>query len=338
MEPGFPPMMERSPAYSHILMAGGIGGATADLLMHSLDTVKTRQQGALYTDKYRGMVRSYLTIFREEGLFHGLYSGVCPMLLGSLPATALFFSSYEFSKRHLMDTYHVPETLSFLLAGFVGDLFASVVYVPSEVLKTRLQLQGRYNNKYFKSDYNYPSFRGAIKQIAKEEGPRTFFFGYRATVLRDIPFSGLQLLFYEKLRQGVQKYSGKKDIGVRYELIIGSLAGAGAGFLTTPLDLAKTRLQTMVRPTGVSDNIKSGRYFYGQMENSLGSSASSTRKQTIGISKVLSSLYRKEGAMGLFKGVGPRVFWTSSQSSLMFVFYESIIRLFKQKEAQSMLD
>lgn len=43
--------------------------------------------------------------------------------------------------------------------GFLGDLFASVIYVPSEVLKTRLQLQGRYNNPHFNSGYNY---RGTI--------------------------------------------------------------------------------------------------------------------------------------------------------------------------------
>ncbi|KAL2314186.1 ATP-Mg/Pi carrier [Schizosaccharomyces pombe] len=331
MEPGIPPMIDKAPAYSHVLIAGGIGGATADFLMHSLDTVKTRQQAALYTNKYNGMVKCYSTILREEGVFHGLYSGVCPMLIGSLPATALFFSSYEYTKRHLMSNYNLPETLCFLLAGFVGDLFASVVYVPSEVLKTRLQLQGRYNNPHFQSNYNYPSFRGAVKQIAKQEGMKTFFYGYRATILRDIPFSGFQLLFYEKLRQVAQKECGQKDIGVFRELITGSLAGAGAGFLTTPLDVAKTRLQTMIRTTDkVSDDINSGRYFFAKDENSKFKSAASLVKPKIGIRHVLGGLYKSEGLLGLFRGFGPRIFWTSSQSSLMFVFYEGIIRLFNK--------
>lgn len=51
--------------------------------MHSLDTVKTRQQGAPNALKYHGMLRAYATIFKEEGFAKGLYCGFVPAMLGS---------------------------------------------------------------------------------------------------------------------------------------------------------------------------------------------------------------------------------------------------------------
>lgn len=56
--------------------------------------------------------------------------------------------------------------IAHLAAGSLGDLAASVVYVPSEVLKTRLQLQGRYNNPHFVSGYNYESTWHAAKTVS----------------------------------------------------------------------------------------------------------------------------------------------------------------------------
>lgn len=99
------------------MLAGGIGGTTGDLLMHSLDTVKTRQQGDRHIPpKYNSMSSSYLTIFRQEGLRRGLYSGVTPAFLGSFPGTVIFFGTYEYSKRHLIDAGVTP-SLAYLAGG-----------------------------------------------------------------------------------------------------------------------------------------------------------------------------------------------------------------------------
>jgi hypothetical protein len=64
-------------------LAGAIGGSSGDFIMHSVDTVKTRQQAAPHVLKYSSMGRAYWTIFREEGIIRGLYGGALPMLLGS---------------------------------------------------------------------------------------------------------------------------------------------------------------------------------------------------------------------------------------------------------------
>lgn len=99
------------------MIAGGIGGTIGDMLMHSLDTVKTRQQGDPHIPpRYTSMSSSYSTIFRQEGLTRGLYSGVTPALLGSFPGTIIFFGTYEYSKRHMLDAGINP-SLAYLAGG-----------------------------------------------------------------------------------------------------------------------------------------------------------------------------------------------------------------------------
>jgi hypothetical protein len=99
------------------MIAGGLGGTTGDLLMHSLDTVKTRQQGdPHFPPRYTTMASSYSTIFRQEGIRRGLYGGWLPALIGSFPGTIIFFGTYEYSKRHMLD-YGINPQLAYLTSG-----------------------------------------------------------------------------------------------------------------------------------------------------------------------------------------------------------------------------
>ncbi|RYP39464.1 hypothetical protein DL767_002198 [Monosporascus sp. MG133] len=228
------------------MIAGGLGGTTGDMLMHSLDTVKTRQQGdPHFPPKYTSLGSSYYTIWRQEGVRRGLYGGWLPAMMGSFPGTVLFFGTYEWSKRHMLD-YGIQPHVSYLTAGFLGDLAASVVYVPSEVLKTRLQLQGRHNNPFFKSGYNYRGTFDAARTIIRTEGFSELFSGYKATLYRDLPFSALQFMFYEQFHHWAQQWKQSRDIGVPLELLTGAAGGGLAGVLTCPLDVVKTRLQTQI--------------------------------------------------------------------------------------------
>ena len=99
--------------------------------------------------------------------------GIYASSIRIFPSTAAFFGTYEYSKRVMINQWHVNETLAYFIAGILGDLASSIFYVPSEVLKTRLQLQGKYNNPYTKEcGYNYRGLGNAIVTIAKTEGPK----------------------------------------------------------------------------------------------------------------------------------------------------------------------
>lgn len=102
------------------MLAGGIGGTSGDILMHSLDTVKTRQQGdPHFPPKYSSLSDSYIKIFRQEGVRRGLYGGFTAAMLGSFPGTVIFFGSYEYCKRHMLDR-GVSPSLAYLASGMIA--------------------------------------------------------------------------------------------------------------------------------------------------------------------------------------------------------------------------
>ncbi|KAF4450906.1 hypothetical protein F53441_6045 [Fusarium austroafricanum] len=323
---------EGRPPYLHAMIAGGIGGSTGDLLMHSLDTVKTRQQGDPHIpSRYTSLGRSYYTIWRQEGIRRGLYGGWIPALGGSFPGTVMFFGTYEWSKRFLID-HGVQQHISYLTAGFLGDLAASIVYVPSEVLKTRLQLQGRYNNPHFASGYNYRGTIDAARTIVRAEGASALFYGYKATLYRDLPFSALQFMFWEQFTTWARKYKQSRDIGASLELLTGAAAGGLAGVITCPLDVVKTRLQTQIS-TPTDSRHPRDHHASSQVRHISTSSPSTHRPRPGAIALETSSvftglrvIYRTEGVAGWFRGVGPRGVWTFIQSGCMLFLYQRLLR------------
>ena len=228
---------------------------------------------------------------------------------------------------------------------------ASIVYVPSEVLKTRLQLQGQYNNPFFKSGYNYKSTLDAVRTIIKQEGVSALFYGYKATIFRDLPFSALQFAFYEQERSWAKQWVGSREIGIGLEILTATSAGGLAGVITCPLDVVKTRIQTQLNPSdGSTYTVSSKTNFVPSISKQAScmlepikainqkrpistSSPTTTIPKagsvTLDTSSVLTGLklvYKTEGLAGCFRGVGPRFVWTSVQSGTMLVLYQILLR------------
>lgn len=245
-----------------------------------------------------------------------------------------------------------------MIAGLLADLAASVVYVPSEVLKTRLQLQGRYNNPFFSSGYNYRSTLDAARTIIRYEGLSALFYGYKATIFRDLPFSALQFAFYEQEQKWAKEWVKSRDIGLGLEILTGATAGGMAGVITCPLDVVKTRIQTQVNPLaedtnpiptktsavgrqrpvgGVSaaapeyvaspsQSTSSKRFISTSSPNTSVPKPGSANLDTSSVLTGMKVIYKTEGVAGLFRGVGPRLVWTSVQSGTMLVLYQALLR------------
>jgi hypothetical protein len=247
-----------------------------------------------------------------------------------------------------------------LYAGLFADLAAAPAYVPSEVLKTRLQLQGRYNNPHFNSGYNYRGTIHAARTIYKVEGFSALFHGYKATLWRDLPFSALQFAFYEELRDRAKRYMGSNIIGLPLEIATAASAGGMAGVITTPLDVVKTRIQTQqneIPPSSTtapkpSPSLASSAKHsattapskslpYQSRPISTSSPSTSLKAHgaaTLDTSSVMTGLkiiYKTEGVAGWFRGVGPRAVWTSVQSGTMLVLYQTLLRYFEQQRVAS---
>lgn len=114
---------------------------------------------------------------------------------------------------------------------------------------------------------------------------------------------------FKKIAQN--KFKGE-NIPIGIDVITGSLAGAIAGAVTTPLDVMKTLLQTQqtVKKKPVPPTT-------GVIEAPV--------KHYSGIIDGMVWNYKNQGMAGLFRGIGPRVFWTSLQSAIMFVVYEQVL-------------
>lgn len=197
------------------VIAGGTAGVVVETALYPIDTIKTRLQAAHGGGKIN---------------LKGLYSGLAGNLAGVLPASALFVGVYEPTKQKLLKIF--PENLSaiaHLTAGAIGGIAASLIRVPTEVVKQRMQTR------------QFTSAPDAVRLIIAKEGFKGLYAGYGSFLLRDLPFDAIQFCIYEQLRLGYKK-AARRDLTDPENAIIGAFAGALTGAITTPLDVIKTRL------------------------------------------------------------------------------------------------
>jgi len=177
------------------------------------------------------------------------------------------------------------------------------------------------------------------------------FYGYKATIFRDLPFSALQFAFYEQGQTWARQWKHSREIGLPLELLTGAAAGGLAGVITCPLDVVKTRIQTQVNPsarpvvqTPAHRNLPSvlptptakskPNASLKQQNRSISTSSPSTHTprpgcinlDTSSVVTGLKLIYRTEGIAGWFRGVGPRLVWTSVQSGCMLFLYQTILK------------
>ena len=112
------------------MIAGAVAGAAVDLVLYPIDTIKTRLQTGSMKD------------LDLESLPE-LYSGLIGSLAGHIPSSALFFAIYQTSKVYWLEpSFGQGAVAAQLLASALGNIGASTIRVPTEVVKTRLQSGG----------------------------------------------------------------------------------------------------------------------------------------------------------------------------------------------------
>ena len=83
------------------MLSGLFAGAFAKLITHPIDTIKAKIQ--VNTDlEHRPTISSSLTKTLKSEKIAGLYRGLPVSVFGSMPASVLYFGSYEYAKKHLL--------------------------------------------------------------------------------------------------------------------------------------------------------------------------------------------------------------------------------------------
>lgn len=226
---------EWAPRSAH-LMAGALAGIAEHTLTYPLDMVKTRLQllssatSATGAASYTGLLNALHRIaFVETAGPRQFWRGVQSVILGAGPAHAVYFAAYEASKQAMGPA---DSSLVHAASGAVATILADALMTPFDVAKQRLQLPG-------------PAYAGLVdcfRRVLAREGLRAFYVSYPTTLLLNIPFHGIQFPVYEF----ASKHLRRDPNGYRpvEHVMAGGLAGAVAAFLTTPLDVLKTTLQT----------------------------------------------------------------------------------------------
>ncbi|KAE9416825.1 hypothetical protein Angca_004038, partial [Angiostrongylus cantonensis] len=226
------------------LMAGALAGATEHCLLFPFDSVKTRLQSLCPCPEMKcpTPVHSLWDIVRREGLLRPL-RGVNAVAVGSLPAHALYFTTYEKTKKFLTgNTAGHANTLSYGAAGTLATLVHDAVMNPVEVVKQRMQMQFS----------PYGSSLECVRCIYKREGMVAFYRSYTTQLAMAVPFHSIHFMTYEfwqEILNPEHKYNP------RSHLIAGGFGGALAAALTTPLDCVKTVLNTQQTPAMVQEDV-----------------------------------------------------------------------------------
>ncbi|KAL9243296.1 hypothetical protein vseg_017201 [Gypsophila vaccaria] len=297
-------------------MWGALAGGFGEGMMHPIDTVKTRIQSQAIlcgSQNQKSVLQMIRTVWAADGL-RGFYRGVTPGVTGSIATGATYFGFIESTKKWIDESHpSLGGHWSHFLAGGMGDTLGSFIYVPCEVMKQRMQVQGTsnsWNSIISKAETGkipgvqmYGYYNGifhAGSSILKEQGPKGLYAGYWSTLARDVPFAGLMVMFYEALKDmtdyGLKKWSGTPDYQLNNTLeglLLGGVAGGLSAYVTTPLDVIKTRLQVQ------GPDLKYKGWFHA-----------------------IHRMWMIEGLKGMFRGSVPRVIWYVPASALTFMAVE----------------
>lgn len=281
------------------ILGSASAGAIARFLCHPIDTLKSRFQSGKIQFSHKTLYGAFKDTIRVEG-FKVLYRGIGAAVLGGIPGVSLYLTSYEFFKEKL-SAYPEVKNLQFLVyfsSGILAEAASCVVFVPVDVLKERLQVQTEITSTTSKSSnpYYYKNSRDGIRQILSQEGLRGLYKGYGATLLSYGPMSAIYFVFYENLKSVIQSNKGSMSSQLSFAEALSCAAAAGsvASFLSSPLDLAKLRLQIQ-RGSG---------------------------QKTDSMSGMLAAIYRKDGLRGLFRGAGARVLFHTPTTALTISLFE----------------
>ncbi|KJZ71192.1 Solute carrier family 25 member 38-like protein [Hirsutella minnesotensis 3608] len=242
----------------HFVSGLGSGLASA-VILQPLDLLKTRVQ-----QSNRPSLASCLRDAQQSPhIVRALWRGTVPSALRTGFGSALYLTSLnairqrfnslspiEQRAKHQRSSSSLPTLTKAgnLVSGAAARTFAGWVLMPLTVIKTRFE----------SSLYSYPSMFAAAGDIARKNGVRGFFAGFGATAMRDAPYAGMYVVFYELLKTQASLWASthylEVDRATMQTPLAGlinfssaTVAGAACSAISNPFDAVKTRIQLQPR-------------------------------------------------------------------------------------------
>jgi len=276
-----------------------------------------------------------------------LWRGVQTILIGCIPAHALYFSTYEIVKAATLDKDGNVTAYGSALAGGAAVFGHDIVLGPLDTVKQRLQL-GHYNG-----------LTDALQQMIKNEGAVSLLRSFPVTLATNIPYGMIMVGTNEFLKDqwtrikvddsnySTSSNDSNSDSDNTHhhhidhsELTLGvtlgasSLAGLVAAATTTPLDRIKTYLQTqqlapkcLLQPTSTSSSLEHCPLNGTSSGGGTAASAAQHYKPIVADWRQAAlRIYKQEGYAGFFRGVTPRILSHTPAVAISWTTYETFKR------------
>ncbi|CAG8797622.1 42165_t:CDS:2, partial [Gigaspora margarita] len=182
------------------------------------------------------------------------------------------------------------------IAGAVAGCVSSIVTCPLDVVKTRLQNQGKVTN-----DQRVPPYRGTgktLKRIWIEEGIRGLYRGLGPTLYGYLPTWAIYFSAYDYFKS-----------------VLGERSGATSTIVTNPLWVIKTRFMVFVDNQSIE--VAHQFPFLPATQNQT---TTYLYRNTF---HAFSTIYEQEGMKGFYKGLGPSLMGVS-HVAVQFPLYEKM--------------
>ena len=140
------------------LIAGSLAGCMEHTLMYPFDAIKTRVQ------------TNY-----NNNIYFKLWRGISIIGFATIPAHALYFGSYEYSKKIIIKDDNNYNFIKNALCGILPTVLHDSIMVPFDVCKQRMQINPNNN------------FKNQVKNILKKEGFFAFYKSLPITLFTNIP-------------------------------------------------------------------------------------------------------------------------------------------------------
>jgi solute carrier family 25 iron transporter 28/37 len=231
-----------------------------------------------------------------------LWRGVQAMMIGCIPAHALYFSSYEIVKNLTLSKDGTATAWGSSLAGGVAVVFHDLIMSPLDTIKQRMQLG------------HYATVKHAISAMYQQEGQwRGLYKSFPVTLATNIPYGMLMVSTHEMIKTQLHGHATNLS-SWQTVLISSSMAGLVASAVTTPLDRIKTALQTQAllpKQHGTTP---------------IGLVTTTASKKTLRFDSWWGAaqwIWQKEGTAGFFRGMAPRVLSHTPAVAISWTTYES---------------
>jgi len=226
--------------------AGAFGEISKDLLLHAVDTAKTRRQAqkknAVATNgtDAAAVVPSPssppppsggLSLTSAVSKLKDLYSGFPVVMVSSIPQGGMFF----FFKKSTIELLSmagpmVPGVVSATVPIGLGAMAYWAIRTPAEVIKSQVQMR------------QAPNVREAFAtaKISNPKGVWGLWKHYKVMLWLDIPFQIINFILYGLVSDAVGGAGYAPSILTR--LFCGVTCGMASAAVTCPIDVCKTRI------------------------------------------------------------------------------------------------